>query len=78
MLDANIGIRPKTESALREMMNTYQDYKSTKDEYEQFGGNQTMQKILKDEVIIRLREMSNYNENTKAAYDVLFGRLLGD
>jgi hypothetical protein len=78
MLDANVGIRPKTESALREMMNTYQDYKSTKDEYEQFGGNQTMQKILKDEVIVKLREMSNYNENTKAAYDVLFGRLLGD
>ena len=78
MLDAGIGVRPKTESALREMMNTYQDYKSTKDEYDQFGGNQTMQKILKDEVIVKLREMSNYNENTKAAYDVLFGRLLGD
>jgi hypothetical protein len=78
MLDAGIGVRPKTESALREMMNTYQDYKATKDEYEQFGGNQTMQSMLKDEVIIKLREMSNYNENTKAAYDVLFGRLLGD
>jgi hypothetical protein len=78
MLDANVGVRPKTENALREMMNTYQDYKSTKDEYDQFGGNQTMQKILKDEVIVKLREMSNYNENTKAAYDVLFGRLLGD
>ena len=78
MLDKGIGVRPKTENALREMMNTYQDYQSTKDEYEQFGGNQTMQKILKDEIIIKLREMSNYNENTKAAYDVLFGRLLGE
>ncbi len=78
MLDANVGIRPKTESALREMMNVYEDYKTNRDQYEQFGGNQTLQKILKDDAIIRLREMSNYNENTKAAYDVLFGRLLGD
>jgi len=78
MLDANVGIRPKTESALREMMNVYEDYKANRDQYEQFGGNQTLQKILKDDAIIRLREMSNYNENTKAAYDVLFGRLLGD
>jgi hypothetical protein len=78
MLDANIGVRPKTETALREMMDVYQDYKSTKDQYEEFGGNQLLQKILKDETIVKLREMSEYNENTKAAYDVLFGRLLGD
>jgi hypothetical protein len=78
MLDANIGVRPKTENALREMMNTYQDFQTTKDNYDQFGGNQVLQKMLKDETIAKLREMSNYNENTKAAYDVLFGRLLGD
>jgi hypothetical protein len=78
LLDANIGIRPKTESALRDMMNVYQDYKSNKDTYDQFGGDQELQKILKDEAIVKLREMSGYNENTRAAYDVLFGRLLGD
>jgi hypothetical protein len=78
MLDAKVGIRPSTENALREMMDTYEDYKSSREQYEQFGGNQALQKILKDDVIVRLREMSNYNENTKAAYDVLFGRLLGD
>jgi hypothetical protein len=78
MLDANIGVRPKTESALRDMMNVYEDYKTNKDSYDQFGGSQALQKILKDETIVKLREMSNYNENTRAAYDVLFGRLLGD
>lgn len=78
MLDSNIGVRPKTEAALREMMNAFEDYKTQKDNYDQFGGNQTLQKILKDETIVKLREMSNYNENTRAAYDVLFGRLLGD
>ena len=78
MLDANVGVRPKTEAALRDMMNVFEDYKTQKDNYDQFGGNSTLQKILKDETIVKLREMSNYNENTRAAYDVLFGRLLGD
>ena len=78
MLDANIGVRPKTEAALREMMTVFEDYKTSKDTYDQFGGSQTFQKMLKDETIIKLRKLSEYNENTKAAYDVLFGRLLGD
>jgi hypothetical protein len=60
------------------MMNVYEEYKTTKDNYEQFGGNQMLQKILKDETIIKLREMADFNSNTKAAYDVLFGRLLGE
>jgi hypothetical protein len=78
MLDANIGVRPKTEAALRDMMNVYEDYKNSKETYDQFGGDQQLQKLLKDETIVKLREMSDYNENTRAAYDVLFGRLLGD
>jgi len=78
MLDANLNVRPKTEAALREMMTVFNDYKIAKDNYEQFGGNQTLQNILKDETIVKLREMSNFNENTRAAYDVLFGRLLGE
>jgi hypothetical protein len=32
---------------------------------------------LKDNTILKLRELSLYNENTKAAYDVLFSRLPG-
>jgi hypothetical protein len=34
--------------------------------------------MLKEDTIIQLRSLSEYNENTKAVYDVLFGRLLGD
>ena len=78
MLDADIRVRPNTESALRDMMNAYEDYKTSKDSYEQFGGSSSFQKMLKQETIVKLRELSEYNENTKAAYDVLFGRLLGD
>jgi hypothetical protein len=32
----------------------------------------------KEETIIKMRELSQYNENTLSAYNVLFGRLLGD
>jgi hypothetical protein len=32
----------------------------------------------KEETIIKMRELAAYNENTQSAYNVLFGRLLGD
>jgi hypothetical protein len=32
----------------------------------------------KEETIIKMRELAAYNQNTQSAYDVLFGRLLGD
>jgi len=33
---------------------------------------------LADDVIIRMKEMSLFNENTQNAYNMLFGKLLGD
>jgi hypothetical protein len=78
MLSQNLNVRPKTEAKLREMSNLYQNYKTERANYDQFGGSQAMAKMLKQNTIIQLREMAAYNENTQAAYDVLFGRLLGD
>lgn len=78
MLSKNLNIAPKTEAKLREMSNLYQSYKTERANYDQFGGSQAMAKMLKQNTIIQLREMAAYNENTQAAYDVLFGRLLGD
>ena len=78
MLSANLNIAPKTESQLREMSSVYQRYRDQRANYDQFGGNDQLIKMLKDNTIIRLRELAAYNENTQAAYDVLFGRLLGD
>ena len=49
-----------------------------KSNYDEFGGSQKLIKYLKDDTIIKLRELAKYNENTQAVYDVLFGRLLGD
>ena len=78
MLDQNLNIRPKTEERLREMSKVFKTYKEEKATYDEFGGNQKIIKMLKEDTIIKLRELAAYNENTQAAYDVLFGRLLGD
>ena len=78
MLNANLGIRPKTESALRDMLNTYQNYRNERDRYDAIGGSQRYIDSVKSQTIIKMRELAKYNENTQAAYDVLFGRLLGD
>ena len=78
MLDQNLNIRPKTEERLREMSKVYKTYKEERATYDEFGGNTKIIKMLKEDTIIKLRELAGYNENTQAAYDVLFGRLLGD
>ena len=78
MLSKNLNISPKTENKLREMSKTYQNYQTEKANYDQYNFSQQMSKSLKEETIIKLRELAKYNENTQAAYDVLFGRLLGD
>ena len=69
---------PKTTQALRNMVDLYENYQKSKKELEQFGGSQFLSQMNKDETIIKMRELSQYNENTVSAYNVLFGRLLGD
>lgn len=69
---------PKVANKLREMLKLYNDYKTTKDELDTFGGSQFLASMNKDETILKMRELATYNENTQSAYNVLFGRLLGD
>ena len=69
---------PGTAQALRKMVDLYENYKNSKKELDQFGGSQFLSQMNKDETIIKMRELSQYNENTVSAYNVLFGRLLGD
>jgi hypothetical protein len=78
MLSQNIGIRKDVQDKLREMSKVYKEYKDEKANYDEFGGSYNLVKYLKDDTIIKLRELAKYNENTQAVYDVLFGRLLGD
>jgi hypothetical protein len=69
---------PKVAGKLREMLKLYNDYKTTKDQLDNFGGSQFLSNMNKEETIIKMRELAAYNQNTQSAYDVLFGRLLGD
>jgi hypothetical protein len=77
LLDANINVRPDTEKALRALRDTYVNYKQERANLEAMNISDVILQNLKDNAIIRLRELSLYNENTKAAYDVLFSRLPG-
>jgi hypothetical protein len=60
------------------MLNLFNSYKQQKDEFEQFGGNAELIRMVKDDTIVEMQRLSEFNENTKAAYDVLFGSLLND
>lgn len=77
MLAAHVGVAPKTESALRDMAQVYQDYNTDKTNLEASGTNQKIIKMLKDDAIVKLKSLSSFNENTQAAYDVIFGPILG-
>jgi len=69
---------PDTAKALKKMVDLYESFKSSKKELEQFSGSSFLSQMNKDETIIKMRELSQYNENTVSAYNVLFGGLLGD
>jgi len=72
------SVSPKTFDALKEMLTTYLEYKKEKDRSQRFGGSSTLMQNYKDNTIIKMRQLSQFNENTAAAYDSLFGSLLGD
>jgi hypothetical protein len=80
MLDGKAAYKasPDTAKKLRQMMDVYNSYKTNKDQFESVGGSQFLAQMNKEETIIKMRELSQYNENTLSAYNVLFGRLLGD
>ena len=71
-------INPVTVPILREMVNLYNKYKEDRKRYESIGGLSFLISNSKDKTIIRIRELAKTNENTQAAYNVLFGRLLGE
>jgi hypothetical protein len=80
MLDEKAAYKaaPETANKLRQMMDLYNSYKATKDQFEGIGGSQFLVNMNKEETIIKMRKLSEFNENTQSAYNVLFGRLLGD
>lgn len=71
-------INPNTVKTLREMINVYNKYKADRERYELIGGLGFLVSSTKDKALSRLKELATTNENTQAAYNVLFGRLLGE
>lgn len=72
------SIRKDTQDVLRQMVKAYSDYKTQKEIFALTGTNRDLMQSIKDGTIMSIRELAKYNENTQAAYDVLFGRLLDD
>lgn len=78
MLEAKPNAMPATENKLREMLDLYDTYKNERKALDVISGGTFLAQMLKDDTIVRMRELSEFNENTKSAYNVLFASLLGD
>jgi hypothetical protein len=78
MLQAKPNVMPATENALREMLDLYDTYKTERKSLDVISGGSFLSQNLKDETILKMRQLSEFNENTKSAYNVLFASLLGD
>lgn len=69
---------PDTVAKLREMTDLYYAYKKTYDQLSSISGGSSLAQWEKENTIIKMRELSQYNENTMNTYNLLFARLLGD
>ena len=76
--DTNVNVKPKTQQALNSMLSLYDNYKEQKQQLELVSGSRNTISALKDQTILQIKILSDTNENTKAAYNVLFGSLLGE
>jgi hypothetical protein len=76
--DPAVTARPATQGALKKMVDLYNKYKDEQLRYDSYSGSSFLASLSKDRTIREMRELALFNENTQAAYDVLFGRLLGE
>jgi hypothetical protein len=72
------NVRPDVQKALAEMVNTYQQYQTQRDIFDVAGGDAELMRSIKESTISAIKQLATYNENTQAAYDVLFASLLGE
>jgi len=76
--DTSVNVKPKTQQTLKRMLNVYDSYLEQKNELETVSGSTKTIAAIKDQTILQIKILSETNENTKAAYNVLFGNLLGE
>jgi len=76
--DPKVTVRGPLQKQLKEMLDLYDSYKSDKEIFSEIPGGTKVASFLKEETIIKMRELSRSNENTISAYNTLFASLLGD
>jgi hypothetical protein len=72
------NIRPETQNVLREMVDAYKGYVKQKEIFELTGGDSEVIDIVKSGTLSKIKNLSNFNENTLTAYMSIFSRLLGE
>jgi len=78
LLENRPNVAPATENALRKMLDLYDTYKLERKNLDVISGGTFLAQQLKDDTIVKMRQLSEFNENTMSAYNVLFSSLLGD
>ena len=78
LLQSKPNVSPKTENALRQMLDLYDSYKQERASLDALSGGTFLARQVKDETIVKMRQLAEFNENTMNAYNVLFSSLLGD
>jgi hypothetical protein len=76
--DPKVTVRGPLQKQLKEMLDLYDSYKADKEIFSAIPGGTNISSFLKEEIIIKMRELSRSNENTISAYNTLFASLLGD
>ncbi len=72
------NIRPETQDVLRQMVNAYNGYVKQKEIFELTGGDREVIDLVKSGTLSKIKQLSNFNENTLSAYMSIFSRLLGE
>ena len=76
--DKSVTVRGPVQKALKEMLDTYDNFKLQKEALQGVSGTNNLVSFMKDSSIVRLRELAKTNENTMSAYNTLFASLIGD
>jgi len=75
--DKDIKARPNTQTVLKKMIDLYDNLKLQKQAYADIPRSRDIIQSIEDQTIAEMQNLAGTNENAQAAYDVLFGRLLG-
>ena len=77
--DKTVKTQPKTRSVLKEMVTEFDSYVATRDSISGSSNNDNAYKdLIKQNTIVRLKELAATNPNAQAAYDSLFSSLIGE